>query len=498
MSINRSSDSLSRCDPNLYSNPYDLRKRSDIKHNPVFATQPTHKDTIEISRDKLKEEALNRLRHTSKYVIAQNSFMRVGKYLFLAVAFPPYLLVYGLPKWILAQGFPAIYSLTFWMGGKVNEKILKPINNKINTTIQKMKNMVRVFIQPIARLTLDFRHKINRLKEQAYQWLNDPIKNIKLRFDKPKKFIINQIKNVRKQLSQFKGKIEEKSTILFSQLKENFIESLKQSPQIILSWGQTWLLKLKQSLISKNSLWQTKFKTSQIVAQKTTCAISKGLTTCLKYLKKLAAPGTTFYQRHMRLQLQKMREICKNSWIKAHDFFKQKHQKALSFLHTSQKKLKALNYLNLVDQLLAKDWFKGLPSNLQRLLRKWIHQPISVSIGEKMIKTFSFCSGLLLNVLAKLLFLLSFLTSWTQKAYVFCKGLFKLFEQRVLKGCKIAYAVSKKFVMQVIYYFLLLTVMAGILVWWAFQILGEAMQSLSQSFSLSKFLPSLHFNYTKK
>ena len=90
MVIKRSSDSLSRCDPSLYSNIYDVRKHPDVKHTvKATATQPTHRDTIEISRDKLKEEALNRVRHTSRFVIAQHGFMRVGRYLFLAVAFPP-------------------------------------------------------------------------------------------------------------------------------------------------------------------------------------------------------------------------------------------------------------------------------------------------------------------------------------------------------------------------------------------------------------------------
>src|ERR1051325_11606615 len=102
MAIYRPSDSLSRCDPNLYSNIYDIRKHPDVKPSVSAVTAP--KDTIEISREKLKTEALSHLRQPGKYLIAFNSFMRVGKYLFLAIAFPPYLMLYGLPKWIIIEG----------------------------------------------------------------------------------------------------------------------------------------------------------------------------------------------------------------------------------------------------------------------------------------------------------------------------------------------------------------------------------------------------------
>jgi hypothetical protein len=143
MAIYRASDSLSRCDPNQYSSIYDVRKRPDIKHEPVAATRPIHKDTIEISRDKLKEEALNRLRHTSKYMIAQNSFMRIGKYLFLAVALPPYFVIYGLPKWILVEGIPAIFSMSLWMWKKIQHRTQKQIE-VANRKVSKWFNLFKI------------------------------------------------------------------------------------------------------------------------------------------------------------------------------------------------------------------------------------------------------------------------------------------------------------------------------------------------------------------
>ena len=57
--INRSSDSLSKCDPGSYSNIYDARKRPDVKNHRVTPSASVQKDTIEISHDKLKKEALS-------------------------------------------------------------------------------------------------------------------------------------------------------------------------------------------------------------------------------------------------------------------------------------------------------------------------------------------------------------------------------------------------------------------------------------------------------
>ena len=89
MAIRHTNDSWSRCDPNSYAGLYDVSK---LKIRPSLeAVKPTiHKDILEINADKIKKEALDRLRHDSKYLILQNSFVRIGKYLFVAVAFPPY------------------------------------------------------------------------------------------------------------------------------------------------------------------------------------------------------------------------------------------------------------------------------------------------------------------------------------------------------------------------------------------------------------------------
>ena len=90
MAINRSSDSLSRC-TDQYDSMFKINNHPGVKPGAV-------KDTMAPSKtEELKKEAFERLT-SSKYLLLQQGFMKVGKFLFLSIALPPYLLLWGLSK----------------------------------------------------------------------------------------------------------------------------------------------------------------------------------------------------------------------------------------------------------------------------------------------------------------------------------------------------------------------------------------------------------------
>ena len=90
MTIFRSSDTLSRCDVNHYSSIYDIRNHPNLKKNVSSTSHPFPKDSIENLHAQLKNVALSRLKRISKPTNSDNGPLRIGRYLFLAVALPPY------------------------------------------------------------------------------------------------------------------------------------------------------------------------------------------------------------------------------------------------------------------------------------------------------------------------------------------------------------------------------------------------------------------------
>lgn len=68
---------------------YHIGNPSSIKTEKMLRPDSGSRDTIEITREKLKEEALHRLRYPSEYLIDHPGFVRIGKYLFTAIVFPP-------------------------------------------------------------------------------------------------------------------------------------------------------------------------------------------------------------------------------------------------------------------------------------------------------------------------------------------------------------------------------------------------------------------------
>jgi hypothetical protein len=481
MAIYRTSDSLSRCDPGLYDSIYDVRRRPDIKHEPIHATQPTHKDTIEISRDKLKEEALSRLRHTSKYVIAQNSFMRIGKYLFLAIAFPPYFMIYGLPKWILVEGVPAIFSMCVWMWKKVQQKSQKPLEagtRKVVQMIQWMRNVVHVMIQPVVHLALEIRRKIQRLREQTLQFFKEMNEKVKKDIHQPRLRLAQGFKQIQNRLSHIRTQL----TAQAHRLQEG-IQWIKQSPQMVWGWGQMQMQNLKELATSWSIQWGKRFQTSQQLAQRATHWVSNQFKHRWDNLKGHFEPLAAFYRQYILPEWQALKEICKGKWQQTRHFFHQKHQRALAFLQNKQEKLKRLSYPYVLDRLLTHAWMKKLPMYFQQWLKQWLSHPIARAIGEKGVKIYCYMARGYLGIVASLLHALSYGAKWIRNTCDFIKTYAKLGKQKVLEIGNRSYNACRKFALYSLYYFLLGLTMAAILLIWTVQYLGHLMKSLTPSLS---------------
>lgn len=476
MALNRTSDSLSRCDPNLYSNIYDVRKRPDIKNHPVSASQPIHKDTIEISHDKLKEEALQRLRHTSKFVIAQNSFMRIGKTLFLAVAFPPYLLLYGLPKWILVEGIPAVFSLliTVWKNikGKAKERLEKGRHSTVQL-VQFTRSIGNVLIQPVVRLYLEFRNSIRRLADRGHHIFKRLQTKARDAFSIPRKKMANGIEGMHKGIVQLKEKVKQKTEQFVNQLQDG-IQWIKQAPMNLLSWARGQLQWMKDQAVLKNTPLAQRWRASQQIAQKATEWVSKQFLKGAERIKRNFEPVAALYREQMLPIFKGVKLAIQTKWKQAGDFLHRKHQQAQAFLDKKQAWLKQLSTHDLMQNIMSQTW---LPNWLKVRIQKWLAHPLVKALSKGAIKTYAFMVGTLLSTSRLILQALSRIATLLSKM---CNQLRYYASIVGTKGSAVLDAmvrICRKALLYILYYGILYIMIAAIALAWGIRSIGKLLNS---------------------
>lgn len=188
-------DSVSVYDPSNYLALYDLKIDSKRLAEPasLSSVEFAKKD----SQESLKQEALEKLRHISKYRIVQSGFMRVGKYLCVAAALPLYLVVYKLPLWLVRTFTSQIYSALFvgfkslWSRGKEKCSIMAQQLKK--GTFYFYSCYQRLFLEPFMRLKAEIAKWLSFQKQYPLEFLKAIWnKRLGLRINKPKLSLIKQ------------------------------------------------------------------------------------------------------------------------------------------------------------------------------------------------------------------------------------------------------------------------------------------------------------------
>lgn len=489
MAIRHTSDSLNRCDPNSYSNFYDARKRVEIRQEPVMATQPINKDTLEISRDQLKKEALNRLRHTSKYMIFQTGFMRVGKYLFLAVAFPPYFVIYGMPKWILVRGLPAIMSICVTVAEKVKQKVKKRIEVvqlKVRQAVLSMQQLAQRLIRPIVRLALDIGQAFHRMRQTVQTVVKQFVLQIKNRLKK-----VNQVKSLFKRSAEKMGRLSKRfheriqdSKRVIQEWTTNQLNHLKtplhwisQIPQ----WGGVQLQRLSAPLERVGQKWKGKLNVSRAVAHSGTEWLVKQAEHGKQIVMRGLTPLKRVYQQILLPITRQVFSFLRGQKQQAKKFFEQKRQRALQLLQQGQEKLKRVSYQQVIEWLYSISRFASWPALLQLIIQKVMGNYFSQWLFKGSFKIGTSCLVVVLKGVGLLIKQLSQVTQFFQT------GIDKLVRSIHSAISLVAHwvgsgiGIGNKGVKKSVYGSLLFMIMLSIVCAWGFQLLGELMQKLSKA-----------------
>lgn len=393
MVIYRSSDTLSRCDPGAYSNIYDVKKHPGIKLEANAEMKSGRKDTIEISRDKLNEEALSRLRHTTKYFVAQSSFMRIGKYLFLALAFPPYFAVYGLPKWIVTEGLPALFSMSVWVWKIIKTRSKPPLDasvRKLGQMTQFIQNLTLMMIRPFVFLSSEIRQKFQRMQHNVSQFFSRAGKKLGRMRERFERFKPGHVgKAIRRGLPKIKEALSRRIQGAKVRLQQK-IQSIQEKPLLFLGWGQAQIQSFKEKTLSLVNPWKKSIALSKESADRSTEWVLKQCARGMAHVKKSFRPFAQFYLKSVAPRWQKFCEAGKKQGKGILDFFEKGHRRSLAFLMNSQEKLKGFSSVRFLDALISHPLMGKLPAFLQKWIKRCLSSLAAQKICAGAIKGYSF------------------------------------------------------------------------------------------------------------
>lgn len=177
MPIFRAPDSLARSEVN----PYSASFVHSTHHTAKKAISTPSSDTIEFSKRRVEQEALKTLRHTKQFLIAIPGFVRIGKYLFAGLSFPPYLLLYKLPKLLLISGHhvftlvlaPPIQRMMAW-----SKKKTEQLSAKVTRGLARARQYSLRLLQPLVSSLKTVSHAFARSAKNFLMRLSSPLSKL--------------------------------------------------------------------------------------------------------------------------------------------------------------------------------------------------------------------------------------------------------------------------------------------------------------------------------
>lgn len=479
MAIHRPSDSLTRCDPGLYSNMYTINSHASFKPQTVA---PVKKDTLEISREKLKEEAIQKLHRPIKFVIAQQSFMRIGKYLFLAIAFPPYLAIVELPRWALSTAIPFILSTYAWLWSKVKKTVeprLDTANHYMEHIRQFFGTMNRRLIPPVERLILHIRHTVQRMLQSA-QFVKPKMLELRNQLKSilaiPRGYFRERLDLTRKKIAEIKAWSVEKGEKA-SELVQETLQRIKQSPQMFLGWGQMQIQNLNEKLAIWKPVWNKPLEKSKNLTDKVIGWTLRHLKNEGAGLKKELSSFFNMLNKHLQPGWQMVKRINR----KMSEFFQDKHKRALIFLQKKEKRLKEFS-----RERWEHLWISRLPSQWQSFLKRIFNHPLTQKLFKQMKDAYCFVALPILQFCQFLLIAAGKGASQVSTNYGKLKDFIIQMGFNLHEYMQMALIKSQRFAFLGLYYFLLGTIMSGVLFSWAINSAGEVIIAFKLSLTQTK------------
>lgn len=457
MAIYRSSDSVSRYDhqSDMYSLHSRPKSSKDTLNSVSETLNPSRKDTIEISKEKLNEEALSKLGKKETYTVSQNSFMRIGKYLFLAVTLPPYIVIVGIPKWVMLQALPMIFSVLQGAGLKIAEAVTQPfmaVKTKMLQALHFFREATLVFIRPVLHIMFEVKKRFDSIRQKVTDFFDNYRLLARDSFAKIGSFLsLAPFSKIQHSLSNV--------ALLFSQKMRLFFGKLGHLPKTTFHPFHS----LRQSWEQKKEEWKASFlsyfKMTQKSANDTTDRIFLYVEEKMGRLKKYFLFLSQFFSRYCSSPVRFFHSFVMEAFGKIGEFIYQKWKGWEISLHRLKEYLEGLQTERWLDVFLSIQFPVWMKTILKRVLSfpviyQFVHfliknslkgliQIVDVSnlvmgkIGQKCGDCFAFLKGFTKKI-----------SFYFLSAFLFLKHKKKNVSDLLKKG---------------VYYFLLGLIMSGIL-----------------------------------
>lgn len=139
-----SRDSIAKCSPG--NDLYAMIQNPALKV-PSKPTSMKKVDSIKSLQKDMERDAVAKIgKWTENFIVVA----RAGKFVFLAIAIPPYILLYGLPKWLLAEALPSLLHGGMKPFKIMTEKIKGLFKANDNGILSHLKNTMAAISTQVA------------------------------------------------------------------------------------------------------------------------------------------------------------------------------------------------------------------------------------------------------------------------------------------------------------------------------------------------------------
>jgi len=406
---------------------------------------------------------MRQIKFPIKQVIGQSSFMRIGKYLFVAIAFPPYMIIVEIPKWIFAQAIPYLFSQVINVTMKVQKKI-EPFWGSVRKysrrALETVKQSLRILIDPVVRVISSIGQGIQKYRVKLQEMVSRVVKNsissipnpfiaARKGVEKIVKMGVDRISTIREKGSKAIAKIGE--------VLQTPVQWVKEIPSqiVILAYYPYTILQQKTAGIRKK-LRESK-ETTDRVMKKIADKLNKGRA----ILREGLVPYVNFYKQKWLPLWQRIKQWLKKRGNQAREFFQRNQQRARLFFEEKQEKIKKLS-----DQPIRFLWLMRFDGKWRIWLTKFFFHP-SVHLACKKGVQF-YCAFMLglLRFFPNMILTIEKGLSFTAKTALSIYRLYEKNKKRVIHWLHIGVQQGARFSWISCYYVLLGAVMTGILCQW--------------------------------
>lgn len=220
-----SKDSISNS-TNHYNNIFDVRNTHGPKSNIVITPELVRQIDSMQKAGSLEQQVMARLNagqmnlSDSKLII----LARAGKYLFIAMALPPYIFFYGIPKWILMTAIPETFKFLYEKVKDTSQKLYTLFVNSVSMMGNMFKYLLieKTAVTKILEGSLAY---IKLFKEKIVELFMKPIRMVADTAKEIGKFVKA---TVEKALDFVKNKLEQTASYISNKLLQPLAINLTQ------------------------------------------------------------------------------------------------------------------------------------------------------------------------------------------------------------------------------------------------------------------------------